>query len=253
MSRTGLIVALVLAAGIGGLFAARPDLDLDLAGRFFDRASGHFIGAGQPGIEALRRLAMGLSWVFPAIGAASLALRPFLPRAPLLRPRAAVFVLLSFALGPGLLVNAVLKEHWGRPRPVAVTEFGGELAFVPWWDDRGGCRSNCSFVSGEGAAASTLAAAALAPPAWRPLAYAAALAFGAATGAIRDVGRRPLLHRHRLLGHLRPPRRAPHRLAGRTPDAARPRLDTGDRRQASRRGEAHETRAREAERMRRSR
>ena len=39
---------------------------------------------------------------------------------------------------------------------------------MPWWDPRGGCDKNCSFVAGEGAGAFwTLAPAALAPPAWR--------------------------------------------------------------------------------------
>lgn len=35
------------------------------------------------------------------------------------------------AFGPGLLVNAAGKEHWGRPRPRDVVEFGGDRPFVP--------------------------------------------------------------------------------------------------------------------------
>jgi membrane-associated phospholipid phosphatase len=69
---------------------------------------------------------------------------------------------------------------------VVVTQFGGDLAFVPWWDPRGGCGRNCSFFSGEGATAFwTFAPAALTPPAWRPLAYVAATAFGVLTSALR--------------------------------------------------------------------
>jgi membrane-associated phospholipid phosphatase len=80
----------------------------------------------------------------------------------------------------------ILKEHWNRPRPVAVTEFGGERTFVPWWDVRGDCDKNCSFVSGDvSMAAWTFAAAALAPPAWRTLAYGGALALTAATAVVR--------------------------------------------------------------------
>jgi membrane-associated phospholipid phosphatase len=57
---------------------------------------------------------------------------------------------------------------------------------VTWWDPRGRCDRNCSFFSGEGATAFwTLAPAALAPPTWRPLAYAAATAFGLATSVMR--------------------------------------------------------------------
>jgi membrane-associated PAP2 superfamily phosphatase len=67
-----------------------------------------------------------------------------------------------------------------------VTEFGGPEPFVPWWDPRGGCDKNCSFVAGEGAGAFwTLAPAAVAPPAMRAAAYAAALAFGAGVSGFR--------------------------------------------------------------------
>jgi membrane-associated phospholipid phosphatase len=57
---------------------------------------------------------------------------------------------------------------------------------VPWWDPRGTCDKNCSFVAGEGAGGFwTLAPAALSPPAWRAIAYGAALLFGAAAGGLR--------------------------------------------------------------------
>lgn len=44
--------------------------------------------------------------------------------------KAALFVLLSFATGCGLLANSVLKENWGRPRPSQVCEFGGFAKFT---------------------------------------------------------------------------------------------------------------------------
>ena len=42
--------------------------------------------------------------------------------------RYAVFVLLAVALGPGLAINGLLREHWGRPRPRQTEQFGGEYA-----------------------------------------------------------------------------------------------------------------------------
>ena len=93
---------------------------------------------------------------------------------------------MTLALGPGALVNGVLKEHWGRSRPIDVTQFGGPEHFVAWWDPRGDCPSNCAFVSGDVAGAVwTIAPAALAPPAWRALAYGAALALGLGMAALR--------------------------------------------------------------------
>jgi lipid A 4'-phosphatase len=101
-------------------------------------------------------------------------------------PRSIVFLLGTLALAPGVLANGVLKEHWARPRPIEVREFTGSDSFMPWWDPRGACDQNCSFISGEGAGAFwTLAPAALAPPQVRALAYAAAVAFGTAVGAMR--------------------------------------------------------------------
>jgi lipid A 4'-phosphatase len=90
------------------------------------------------------------------------------------------------ALGPGILTNLVLKDHWGRPRPIDVQQFGGDYRFEPWWNPRGDCPNNCSFVAGEPSGAFwTLAPAALAPPPMQAVAYGAALAFGVALGAFR--------------------------------------------------------------------
>lgn len=45
--------------------------------------------------------------------------------------RRALYILLVIALGPGVVVNLVFKDHWGRPRPVHVQQFGGKYAYVP--------------------------------------------------------------------------------------------------------------------------
>jgi membrane-associated phospholipid phosphatase len=85
-----------------------------------------------------------------------------------------------------VLVNGLLKEGWSRPRPGSVTEFGGELRFMPWWDPRGACDSNCSFVSGETSSAVWMTAPAmLAPLPWRYAALGAAALYGAGFAFIR--------------------------------------------------------------------
>lgn len=45
--------------------------------------------------------------------------------------RYGIFMVLGIAIGPGLLVNVVFKDHWGRPRPKALVEFGGTEHYVP--------------------------------------------------------------------------------------------------------------------------
>nr|WP_272210984.1 phosphatase PAP2 family protein [Marinicella sp. W31]MDC2876893.1 phosphatase PAP2 family protein [Marinicella sp. W31] len=64
--------------------------------------------------------------------------------------------LVSLILGPGILVNSILKEVSHRPRPRNTDLFGGDLGFVPAGDFSGACGANCSFVSGEAAGAGWL-------------------------------------------------------------------------------------------------
>jgi membrane-associated PAP2 superfamily phosphatase len=129
-------------------------------------------------------------WIVAALAipaGVALAAKCVLPTARMrVGGRAIVFLLATLALAPGLLVNTVLKEHWDRPRPIAVREFNGPEGFVPWWDPRGSCRHNCSFVAGEASGAFwTLAPAALAPAPIRIFAYAGAITFGSIVGILR--------------------------------------------------------------------
>lgn len=71
--------------------------------------------------------------------------------------RAGVFLVLLLALGPGLLVNAVFKEYWGRPRPREIVQFGGKREFLqPWQIGQDG--KGRSFPSGHASAAFYLTA-----------------------------------------------------------------------------------------------
>jgi lipid A 4'-phosphatase len=190
MNRTGLLIAMALAAAVGLLFGVYPKLDLDLAGLFFDPSDIGFWGRVGPVVNWLRDLGRLIVTLLVAPAALALAGKLVLPRRPMLIPgRAAVLMIATLGLGPGLLTNSILKDHWGRPRPIDVIELGGDQHFVPWWDPRGECPDNCSFVAGEPAGAFwTLAPAALIPSAWRPLATAAAIVFGAGIGLVRMVG-----------------------------------------------------------------
>jgi membrane-associated PAP2 superfamily phosphatase len=110
-------------------------------------------------MAAWRNIGRMVEWAFVIAVTAPLLLKVLWPRTPLLvRPRATLFVLATFALGPGLIVNGILKEHWGRARPKTLTEFGGDATFSPVWWISDQCARNCSFVSGEAAGAFCLVA-----------------------------------------------------------------------------------------------
>ncbi|MGH6754004.1 MAG: phosphatase PAP2 family protein [Bradyrhizobium sp.] len=187
MNRTGLLIALGLALVIGLLFGIFPELDLKLAALFYDPATALF-PLKQSWLAAFARdAAMWIAWALALPALAAIVVKLVRPDRPMFIPaRPAVFLLLTILLSAVVLTNLTFKSHWGRPRPVVVTEFNGPWAFVPWWDPRGACGRNCSFFSGEGATAFwTYAPAALTPPAWRPLAYAVATLFGITTSVLR--------------------------------------------------------------------
>ena len=190
MNRTGLAIVLAVAVLVGGLFGVFPRLDVGFSALFFESARQKFILDHKGWVDVVRaaaRVTIGLL-VAPAVIA--LIGKVILPRrSMLIGGRAALFLTVTLALGPGILANTVLKDHWGRYRPSDVTAFGGPDPFMPWWDPRGQCVDNCSFVAGEPSGAFwTVAPAALTPPQWRPAAYGAAVTFGAAIGLLRIAG-----------------------------------------------------------------
>jgi membrane-associated PAP2 superfamily phosphatase len=64
--------------------------------------------------------------------------------------RPALFLVVVAVIGPGLLVNVVLKDNYGRPRPREVVELGGQERFLPVWvkgDDRQAKSFPCGHCS----------------------------------------------------------------------------------------------------------
>lgn len=187
MNRTGLFIALGLFTVVGLLFGIYPELDLWLAGLFYDPLTRSFPLKFNTVAIVAREAAMWIAWGFAVPSIVALGVKLVRPDKPLLVPgRTVAFLVISIVLAAGILTNLTFKSHWGRPRPVVVSEFSGANKFMPWWDPRGACPKNCSFFSGEGATAFwTYAPAALAPAPWRPLAYAAATVFGVVTSVLR--------------------------------------------------------------------
>ncbi len=190
MNRTGLVIALTIAVIVGVLFAVYPRLDIDISALFYNRQINLFDVNAQPWANNSRAAARWLTTLILAPACLAVIGKLIMPnRRMLIGARAALLLIITMALGPGVLTNLVLKDHWGRARPIDITELGGDFRFTPWWDPRGDCPNNCSFVAGEPSGAFwTLGPAALAPPQWRLLAYGGALAFGAAVGLLRIGG-----------------------------------------------------------------
>lgn len=189
MARTTLVLILIAIAAVGLAFAIRPEWDLALTGLFYDPATKQFPLSLNPTLTWLRNKAVLITIFCLTCLAVSVILKIIRPERQMWIPgRAVIFLALTFGLGPGMLVNGMLKEHWSRPRPAEVVEFGGDKAFVPWWDPRGGCEQNCSFVSGETSTATwTLAAAILIPGAAGTVAMGTATAYTLVMAVMRLI------------------------------------------------------------------
>lgn len=168
-------VLFILAASF--VFLAYPGIDIWFSALFYHPDVG-FPMSRLGAFIALRALTQILLISVVVALVAAVAIKLLRPTRPTpVRPCDIVFLLTTLALGPGLIVNVFFKEFWGRPRPNTVDLFGGASPFVGIWELSDSCVSNCSFVSGEAAAAMWLVAVAIIVPGrWRKPAVIVALA-----------------------------------------------------------------------------
>lgn len=168
------------------LFLLWPELDLAIS-RALYRPDQGFVWRDHPVVRALY---LYVPWAGRALLVAVLIvwvagrLRARWVPAPW--RRGAGLMLLSAILGPGLLIEGLLKPFWQRPRPVQVLEFGGSQVFEPVLNFCATCFSHHSFVSSHAAAGFALLALGLAAaPRQRARWLLVGLAAGAAVGAGR--------------------------------------------------------------------
>jgi len=154
-------IGLAIAFALAWMFTLWPQLDLRASALFRD-AHGAFIGDSLPGVRVLYRAIPITGWLY-ALAGPVIALAWIRRQHPLGRRWSRRLAALAWVslLGSGLLINAGLKEHWGRARPIQVSEFGGAQHFSPALAPTDQCRHNCSFVSGHAASGYVLMAVGL--------------------------------------------------------------------------------------------
>ncbi|MBI5330281.1 MAG: phosphatase PAP2 family protein [Betaproteobacteria bacterium] len=133
------------------LFLLFPEIDLAVAARFWSPEGG-FSGSGSPLLAFVRKplldWAVGLA-LLASVGGWAWSHLCGAP-VPLVRHRRRLaFLALVLLIGPGLVVNTLFKDQWGRARPHQVQEFGGARDFTPAWVMSDQCQRNCSFVCGD--------------------------------------------------------------------------------------------------------
>src|ERR1041385_3413448 len=124
MNRTGLVIALLIGVGVGVVFAAYPQLDIAISRAFFNESYRVFPVQYSLVARHLRDIFTYVIALIVAPAFLAVALKLVLPRRPMLiSARAALFLIATLALAPGLMANVLLKENWGRPRPAEIQEF----------------------------------------------------------------------------------------------------------------------------------
>ena len=175
-----LLLALLLA------YIAWPGLDLPVSAVFYRPDSGFWID-DQPWVQLVHHT---VPWVgrLLLLGSLLIWLLGHYARQPGLRrlSRPAAALCLGLVFGLGLLAHGVLKEHWGRARPVQVSQFGGTAAYTPPWQPTSQCQRNCSFVSGHaGTGFALITLGALATPRRRRFWLLTGWSAGLVLGALR--------------------------------------------------------------------
>jgi lipid A 4'-phosphatase len=183
--RAALILCCVVAVIAAGVFLTFPLLDLAVTHAFYDRNHA-FYGTTLFGRIVREVLRLASYTIFAAFVLAYVSARLYARKRLVPSGRNLAFLALTLALGPGLLVNGLIKEHSHRPRPFQTQDFGGQWQFRPFGHFDGQCTSDCSFVSGEtSTAAWSLAPALLTPTPWRAAVIGASLLFTAVMAAER--------------------------------------------------------------------
>ncbi len=181
------LAAVAGSVGLALLFVLAPDVDLWSSGLFFRETTGFYL-RDAVWVRSLYDIVHPLA----AVLVLSLLLLLFynLLRRRAVGPfdvRAVLFMLAVLAVGPGLVVNVVFKDHWGRARPRDVEEFGGTQTFTPAFVISDQCERNCSFVSGHASLPFALTGLGFLLRRRRRAVYTGAAAFGGLVGLGRIV------------------------------------------------------------------
>lgn len=128
-----------------------PYIDIVISNIFYDQVRGFYLSdtlAAMTVYNAVNYVTLAMIISYSSIIIADIILKKNLFG---IRTKFIAFLLITLIIGPGIIVNAVLKENVGRPRPDAVIEFGGDDTFVGPFTISNACDSNCSFTSGHAA------------------------------------------------------------------------------------------------------
>ncbi len=175
------VAAVAVALSVGGA-------DLAIESLFYSPGAGWTEGNGWLW-AFLYRYGNIPAFVIGGLGAIALLLSLFSAKFQPDR-KAGLFIVVFLILGPGLIVNTLFKDFWGRPRPSEIVNFGGTETYRPFWSP-GSPGQGKSFPSGHAAIGFFI----MAPffilrrkaPGWARRALAAGILYGMLMGLARMI------------------------------------------------------------------
>lgn len=108
-----------------------PYLDLNISRYFYEKGNGQF--TSNAFYDFMFSYGVIPAEIVTIAAILLLFLSYFFSKLRKWRDPSLVFIL-TLILGGGLISHVILKDHWGRPRPKQVIEFGGTQQYRPFYD-----------------------------------------------------------------------------------------------------------------------
>jgi len=164
------------------LFFAFPQLDIQISKMFYTKELGFFYKANYFA-KIIFQLVPWLTYT-SAIIYISLGLCQYFISKKI--SKILLYLIITLIIGPGIIVNSLLKENFGRARPRSIIEFGGNAIFSNVFILSDQCQTNCSFSSGHAAAAYIFTNLSfIAPRRYKNILFNSAIVFGTLVGIVR--------------------------------------------------------------------
>ena len=137
----------LLVLGLFGVFLYySPQIDLNVSLLAYNMTTTRFYGEVSTWCTIIYWMVPCLTVSFVLLSVLTLIFNKKMPN-PHAARKGAVIVLLALAIGPGLVVNTIFKDGWGRPRPYQVIRDHQE--FAPVWKADFNAPKNNSFPGGH--------------------------------------------------------------------------------------------------------
>lgn len=181
------ISSIIILGMLSFIFLLYPSLDIFVSNLFYDTKDG-FIYKNHGLALFIFRFIPYLAWFCIFIFVILIVFSMYRPIGNKNLRSNMIFLLICAIIGPGITVNAILKENSGRARPCQIEEFGGDKKFSPVFTFSDQCNTNCSFPSGHAAMGFYFSSIAyIVGASYFSRVYFSTLIFGFAVGASRIV------------------------------------------------------------------